>query len=272
MWKSILQRINEKSASTEKNSQMDQFQLIKLTIVEMEQTILNTTDALTQAIGNQKSLELTAKQHLREAEKWKKDVADAIRIGDDTIGGKSLEYHKNSLKMHKEYSQFAFEATRPIHELKTQLDSLKQKLAEVKANDALLSAKKTGTQLQELIHNTPKNPLSSLLNDFENVEQNVAKEQLTQKPIKDYYSESDSIKKDLPVSKATREDFELIKAKFFGENKSGLEKNKEKIATFFGETNKQETTSLDFIIDSFFKDYSFDVEKQKQIDAFFTNN
>jgi phage shock protein A len=267
MWKSIRQRINEKFASSVKSTDLDQQQLIKLALVEMEQTIFNTGEALTVAIGNQKNLELTAKQHLREAEKWKKDVADAIRIGDDGQGGKSLEYYKNSAKMHEEYKLLAAEAGRPIQELKIQLDSLKQKLAEVKASDALLSAQKTVTVAENTIP-------SKLLTDFELIEQKVSQEQKNMEAIIVSEPKYEPVALDTPVSVATINDFELLKAKFFEENKSGLVKHKEKITTFFEEKKQQLTRTQENLINSFFKDNAlaaeFSKEKQKQIDDFFT--
>ncbi len=153
----------------------DPVKMIKLAIAEMEISIQKSTEALAQAMANQKSLERKLGEFTTQSQDWYNKATLAIKNNDEALGKKALEKKSIVDKQVLQYTELNNQSVSMVEKLRSQLDRMKVKFDEAKAKESILIAKAQTAKAQTEIAEKLGGISSSGMADFERFEEKINK-------------------------------------------------------------------------------------------------
>ncbi len=126
----------------------DPEKMIKLTVLEMEESVDRANQALVQAMGTEKRLERQYADLLKDSEDMQQKAITALRMNDERLARVAL-VKKNQLETQAvQYKQMHESARQTTAQMKVQIEQLKSKLNEAKSKEATLIARSKNAKAQ----------------------------------------------------------------------------------------------------------------------------
>jgi phage shock protein A len=129
----------------------DPVQMIKLAVVELDESISKAVKALAVAMANQKKLQKDYEQFQLESQGWYQKATAALEAGNEELAEKALSQKAIANKKAQEYALLAQNAKQVVTQLTEQTERYKLKLQEAKAKESIFIAKAENAKAQKQI-------------------------------------------------------------------------------------------------------------------------
>ncbi|OJJ18233.1 phage shock protein A [marine bacterium AO1-C] len=129
----------------------DPSKMIKLMVVEMQESISKATSGLATAMAQEKKLERDYKKHAQSAQQWEQKAMQALSAGNEDLARKALAKKADSEGQANQYKAMYDQAASTTSKLKSQVDMLKSKLNEAKMKESTLLARQESAKAQKQI-------------------------------------------------------------------------------------------------------------------------
>lgn len=129
----------------------DPAKMIKLMVVEMQESISKATSGLATAMAQEKKLERDYKKHAQAAQQWEQKAMQALSAGNEDLARKALAKKADSEGQANQYKAMYDQAASTTSKLKSQVDMLKAKLNEAKMKESTLQARSEAAKAQKQI-------------------------------------------------------------------------------------------------------------------------
>lgn len=126
----------------------DPEKMIKLMVVEMQESLTKATSGLAQAMGNRNRLEKKYQQAQKLSENWQEKAKAALQAGNEELAKKALQKKAMVDQELHTYKNMYEQADKQTDLLKEQLDKLKAKLEEAKMKESMLIARSQNAEAQ----------------------------------------------------------------------------------------------------------------------------
>ncbi|MFN8439118.1 MAG: PspA/IM30 family protein [Cytophagales bacterium] len=166
-------RIFKSNANDALDQIEDPVKMIKLAIVEMEDAIVKSTEALAKAMANHKTLDKKLSGFKQESEDWYTKATLALKSGDENLAKKALEKKSNLDKQITQYSTMTAQAGQTVDQLRNQLDRMKSKFDEAKSKESILIAQANSSKAQSEIASQLGGISTSGLGNFDKYEEKI---------------------------------------------------------------------------------------------------
>jgi len=122
--------------------------MIKLMVVDMKESITQSTAALAKAMAHTKQMEKKMNFHKAQSEAWQQKAMAALKAGNEGLAKKALTKKTVEDQNHAQYKEMYEQADATTTKLKSQLEKLKQKYDEAKAKESMLIARSKNAEAQ----------------------------------------------------------------------------------------------------------------------------
>ena len=129
----------------------DPSKMIKMMVVEMQESIAKATSALATAMAQEKKLERSYKQHATASQNWEQKAMQALSAGNEDLARKALAKKADAEGQANQYKAMYESASGTTKKLKGQVDTLKAKLNEAKMKESTLLARRDAAEAQKKI-------------------------------------------------------------------------------------------------------------------------
>ncbi|HAS40571.1 MAG TPA: phage shock protein A [Microscillaceae bacterium] len=129
----------------------DPAKMIKLMVVEMQESISKATSGLATAMAQEKKLERDYKKHAQSAQQWEQKAMQALSAGNEDLARKALAKKADADGQANQYKVMYEQAATTTGKLKSQVDMLKSKLNEAKMKESTLLARQESAKAQKQI-------------------------------------------------------------------------------------------------------------------------
>ena len=154
----------------------DPAKMIKLMVVEMQESIAKATSALATAMAQEKKMERSYKQHATAAQNWEQKAMQALSAGNEDLARKALAKKADSEGQANQYKAMYDQASGTTKNLKNQVDTLKAKLSEAKMKESTLLARQEAAVAQKKIAKQVGSfDASSTFSKFDKFEEKILK-------------------------------------------------------------------------------------------------
>ncbi len=126
----------------------DPEKMIKLMVVDMKESITQSTAALAKAMAHTKQMEKKRDFHKAQSEDWQNKAMAALKSGNEELAKKALAKKATEDQNFQQYDNMFNQANTTTENLKGQLDKLKQKYDEAKAKESMLIARSQNAKAQ----------------------------------------------------------------------------------------------------------------------------
>lgn len=152
----------------------DPEKMIKQMVIEMQEAIAKATSGLATAMAQEKKLERDYKQNQKAAENWEQKAMQALNSGNEELARKALAKKADSEKQAQQYKAMYEQASQTTAKLKTQVETLKQKLNEARMKESTLVARSQAAKAQKKIAKEVGNlDMSSSFGKFDKWEEKI---------------------------------------------------------------------------------------------------
>jgi phage shock protein A len=122
--------------------------MIKLMVVDMKESITQSTAALAKAMGHTKQMEKKKDFHKAQSEAWQQKAMAALQAGNEDLAKKALAKKNVEDQNFAQYNSMFEQADATTTKLKGQLQKLKAKYDEAKAKESMLIARSKNADAQ----------------------------------------------------------------------------------------------------------------------------
>jgi phage shock protein A len=122
--------------------------MIKLMVVDMKESMTQSTAALAKAMAHTKQMEKKKDFHKAQSEAWQQKAMAALQAGNEDLAKKALAQKNVEDQNFAQYNGMFEQADATTTKLKAQLDKLKQKYDEAKAKESMLIARSKNAEAQ----------------------------------------------------------------------------------------------------------------------------
>lgn len=156
----------------------DPSKMIKLMVVEMQESISKATSGLATAMAQEKKLERDYKKHAQAAQQWEQKAMQALSAGNEDLARKALAKKADSEGQANQYKGMFDQAAATTSKLKSQVDMLKSKLNEAKMKESTLQARSEAAKAQKQIAKEVGSlDFSSSFSKFDKFEEKILKQE-----------------------------------------------------------------------------------------------
>lgn len=156
----------------------DPSKMIKLMVVEMQESISKATSGLATAMAQEKKLERDYKKHAQAAQQWEQKAMQALSAGNEDLARKALAKKAESEGQANQYKGMYDQAASTTGKLKSQVDMLKSKLSEARMKESTLQARSEAAKAQkEIAKNVGSLDFSSSFAKFDKFEEKILKQE-----------------------------------------------------------------------------------------------
>lgn len=122
--------------------------MIKLMVVDMKESITQSTAALAKAMAHTKQMEKKKDFHKAQSEAWQQKAMAALQAGNEDLAKKALAKKNVEDQNFANYNGMFEQADATTTKLKGQLQKLKAKFDEAKAKESMLIARSKNAEAQ----------------------------------------------------------------------------------------------------------------------------
>lgn len=122
--------------------------MIKLMVVDMKESITQSTAALAKAMAHTKQMEKKMLFHKEQSEAWQQKAMTALQAGNEDLAKKALAKKAVEDTNYANYKGMYEQADATTTKLKGQLEKLKAKYDEAKAKESMLIARSKNAEAQ----------------------------------------------------------------------------------------------------------------------------
>ena len=122
--------------------------MIKLMVVDMKESMTQSTAALAKAMAHTKQMEKKKDFHKAQSEAWQQKAMAALQAGNEDLAKKALAKKATEDQNFAQYNSMFEQADATTTKLKGQLEKLKQKFDEAKAKESMLIARSKNAEAQ----------------------------------------------------------------------------------------------------------------------------
>lgn len=156
----------------------DPSKMIKLMVVEMQESISKATSGLATAMAQEKKLERDYKKHAQVAQQWEQKAMQALSAGNEDLARKALAKKADSEGQANQYKGMFDQAATTTSKLKSQVDMLKSKLNEARMKESTLQARSEAAKAQKQIAKEVGSlDFSSSFSKFDKFEEKILKQE-----------------------------------------------------------------------------------------------
>lgn len=156
----------------------DPEKMIKQMVIEMQEAIAKATSGLATAMAQEKKLERDYKQHLNAAGSWEQKAMQALNAGNEDLARKALAKKAEAEQQAQQYKTMFEQASSTTQKLKSQVDTLKQKLNEARMKESTLIARSQAAKAQKKIAQQVGNlDMGSSFSKFDKWEEKILKKE-----------------------------------------------------------------------------------------------
>ncbi len=192
----------------------DPEKMLKQMVLEMEESVNKATLAVANAIANEKSLERKIEKARRDIEEWETKAKQALQAGREDLARAALERkiiaEKNFADLQPVYQQ----ARETTNKLRTQLNTLKNKLEEARARQSTLIARSQAAKAQKQIAQSLSGVGSDAFSKFDKFEEKIEQLEAQASAFEELGNESISLEEEFKLlSKSSNVDQQLLELK-----------------------------------------------------------
>ncbi|MCB9189377.1 MAG: PspA/IM30 family protein [Flavobacteriales bacterium] len=122
--------------------------MIKLMVVDMKESINQSTAALAKAMAHTKQMEKKMQFHKAQSDAWQQKAMAALQAGNEELAKKALAKKNVEDTNYENYKGMYEQADATTTKLKGQLEKLKAKYDEAKAKESMLIARSKNAEAQ----------------------------------------------------------------------------------------------------------------------------
>jgi phage shock protein A len=122
--------------------------MIKLMVVDMKESITQSTAALAKAMAHTKQMEKKMNFHKAQSDAWQQKAMTALQAGNEPLAKKALTKKNVEDQNYEQYKGMYEQADATTTKLKGQLEKLKAKYDEAKAKESMLIARSKNAEAQ----------------------------------------------------------------------------------------------------------------------------
>lgn len=153
----------------------DAEKMLKQSVLEIEEAVNIATMSVAQAIANEKGLERKLEKAIKERDDWQTKAIQAVNANRDDLAKQALErkaiVERNVLDLEPIYRQ----AKETSNKLRSQLDTTKNKLEEVKQRQGVLIARSQAAKAEKQLSQSLSGLGDSAIGKFDKMEQKIEK-------------------------------------------------------------------------------------------------
>ncbi|MGD1842095.1 MAG: PspA/IM30 family protein [Thermonemataceae bacterium] len=127
----------------------DPEKMIKLMIIEMQESITKATAGLAQAMAQEKKLEREYNKYNKLSGDWKNKATQALQAGNEDLARKALQKKAEADQQAQQFQTMFSSAEATTAKLKSQVEQLKAKFNEAKMKEATLIARNQAAKAQK---------------------------------------------------------------------------------------------------------------------------
>lgn len=195
----------------------DPAKMIKLMVVEMQESISKATSGLATAMAQEKKLERDYKKHSQAAQQWEQKAMQALSAGNEDLARKALAKKAESDGQANQYKAMFDQAASTTGKLRSQVDMLKSKLSEAKMKESTLLARQEAAKAQKQIaKDVGSLDFSSSFAKFDKFEEKILKQEAEAEAFSELSAGDTSLNDDfkmLEQNSAVDDDLARLRAK-----------------------------------------------------------
>ena len=119
----------------------DPEKMVKQIIIDMEEQLNKTTQALGSAMGSLNQVKKQLADAEAKSEEWQNKAKTCLEQGNEELAKKALENKVEQDKLVTQYSEMVTSMEAQVNEIKAQIEQLKQKIEEARSKKAMLVAR-----------------------------------------------------------------------------------------------------------------------------------
>ncbi len=192
----------------------DAEKMLKQSVLEIEEAVNIATMSVAQAIANEKGLERKLEKATKERDDWQTKAMQAVNANRDDLAKQALERKAIVERNVSDLEPIFKQARDTSNKLRSQLDTTKSKLEEVRQRQGVLIARSQAAKAEKQLSQSLSGIGDSAIGKFDKMEQKIEKLEAEASAYSQLAGESTSLDdefKKLSVS-ATSDD-ELLKLK-----------------------------------------------------------
>lgn len=192
----------------------DAEKMLKQSVLEIEEAVNIATMSVAQAIANEKGLDRKLEKAKKEKEEWQTRAMQAVNANRDDLAKSALErkaiVEKNILDLEPIFIQ----AKETANKLRSQLDTTKSKLEEVRQRQGVLIARSQAAKAEKQLSQSLAGIGDSAIGKFDKMEQKIEKLESEASAYSQLAGETTSLDDEFKkLSVSSSSDDELLKLK-----------------------------------------------------------
>ncbi|MCZ6553822.1 MAG: PspA/IM30 family protein, partial [SAR324 cluster bacterium] len=136
------------------NRAEDPTKMLEQTLLDMQNAFEKAKDKVGQAMAGKTKLEKSLLDEQREAKKWKERAMRAVEEGNDELAREALQRKQEYTQRTAEFQHEMEAHAANVDQLRSELHSLQDKIAEIKRKKNLLISKQERAEAQSQIYKT----------------------------------------------------------------------------------------------------------------------
>lgn len=205
----------------------DPEKMIKLMVIEMQESVNKATSGLATAMAQEKKLERDLDKYKLMSEDFKSKATQAMQAGNEDLARKALAKKAEADQQAQQYQAMFDSASAMTTKLKEQVDGLKAKLSEARLKESTLIARSQTAKAQTDIAKQIGGFDSNSFAKFDKFEEKILKSESEAQAFTELSDSNKSIDDDfklLTKNSQVDEEFEKLKASLNAKPKDSLNK------------------------------------------------
>lgn len=192
----------------------DPEKMIKLMVIEMQESITQATSGLATAMAQSKKLQREYEKFTQLSADWKSKAAQALQAGNEELAKKALAKKAEADQQMVQYKQMYESADTTTSKLKQQVEQLKAKLDEARMKESTLIARNQAAKAQTSIAKQVGGFDSNSFAKFDKFEEKILKAESEAQAFLEMSDDKTSLDDDFKLlEKNSQVDDELAKLK-----------------------------------------------------------
>lgn len=188
--------------------------MIKLMVVDMKESITQSTAALAKAMAHTKQMEKKMNFHKKQSDAWQQKAMTALKSGNEELAKKALGKKNIEDTNYANYKGMYDQADATTTKLKGQLQKLKAKYDEAKAKESMLIARSKNADAQADIAKNIGGFNDNAFANFDKFEEKIIEKEAEAEAFTDMSGEEIALDDEFAAIEAdTAVDSELAKLK-----------------------------------------------------------
>jgi phage shock protein A len=192
----------------------DPEKMVKMLVIEMQESVVKSTSSLAQAMANRNRLENKYKMYEAKSEEWQQKALQALKAGKEELAKEALKKKALVDDQAVQYKAMFEKAKAQTDHLKEQVDKLKQKLEEAKMKESMLIARSQNADAQKEIAENLSGIGSTSFAKFDKFEEKIMKKEAEAEAFSELIGEDTTLEDQFAeLEKNNRIDDDLEKLK-----------------------------------------------------------